>query len=146
MCLKWLNDRASVLKTGNLRFKSQLRHKIFSQYLSEHFVSHLRRCAGSDGSVSASFSADPGFDLRRGVNFHLKIFNFGARWGGDEHFLIPNTSAVHLLRRHIVLLIVICLPNGDVFQEEQAMSQHRVSPSPFLSSSSDTTQTHIQSP
>ena len=94
------------------------------------------------------------------VNFHLKIFNLGARRGGDVHFLIarlfitgldliPNLSAVYMLRRHIVLLIAIRQLHGDVkpggrlgaFQEEQAMSQHRVSPSPFLSlSSSHTTQ------
>ena len=47
----------------------------------------------------------------RVVNFHLKIFNLGARRGGDVHFLIarlyirvldqiPNPSAVYMLRRH----------------------------------------------
>ena len=44
-----------------------------------------------------------------------------------------------MLRRHIVLLIAIHPSDGDVkpdsplgaFQEEQAMCQHRVSPSPF---------------
>ena len=48
-----------------------------------------------------------------------------------------------MLRRHIVLLIAIRPSNGDIkpgcplgaFREEQAMSQHRGSPSPFLSSS-----------
>ena len=62
----------------------------------------------------------------------------------------PNPSAVCMLRRHIVLLIAICPPDGDVkpggplgaFWEEQAMSRHRVSPSPFLSSSSHTTHLH----
>ena len=44
--------------------------------------------AGSDGSMSASGSAGPGFGPRRGVNFHLKIFNLGARRGGDVHFQI----------------------------------------------------------
>ena len=24
------------------------------------------------------------------VNFHLKIFNLGTRWGGDVHFLIAR--------------------------------------------------------
>ena len=95
------------------------------------------------------------------VNFHLKIFNLGARRGGDVHFLIarlyitcldyiPNSSAVCMLRRHIVLLIVISPADGDVkpggplgaFREEQAMSRHRVSPSPLLSSSSHTIQLH----
>ena len=96
------------------------------------------------------------------VNFHLKIFNLGARKGGDVHFLIailyitvldfiPNPSAVYMLRRHIVLLIAIRPSDGDVkpggplgaFREEQAMSRHPVSPSPFLSSSaSRTTQLH----
>ena len=57
-----------------------------------------------------------------------------------------------MLRRHIVLLIAICPSDGDVkpgsplgaFREEQAMSRHWVSPSPFLSSSSSshTTQLH----
>ena len=105
------------------------------------------------------------------VHFYLKIFNLGARRGGDVHFIIarlyitcldssPNPSAVCMLRRHIVLLIAIRPSDGDVkpggplgpFREEQAMSWHRVSPSPFLSSSSHTTQLHytkqlhIQSP
>ena len=90
-------------------------------------------------------------------NFNLKIFNLGARRGGDTgiHFLIArlyvtsldwirNPSAVYTLRRHIVLLIAIRPLGGDVkpggplgaFREEQTMSRHRVSPSPFLSSSS----------
>ena len=92
------------------------------------------------------------------VNFNLKIFNLGARKGGDVHFLIarlyitgldliPNPSAVCMLRRHTVLLIAIHPSDGDTkpgdplgaFRQEQAMSRHRVSPSPFLSSSSHTT-------
>ena len=57
-----------------------------------------------------------------------------------------------MLRRHIVLLIAICPSDGDVkpggplgaFREKQAMSRHRVSPSPFFSSSSSchTTRLH----
>ena len=55
-----------------------------------------------------------------------------------------------MLRRHIVLVIAIRPSDGDVkpggplgaFREEQAMSRHRVSPSPFLSSSSHTTRLH----
>ena len=93
------------------------------------------------------------------VNFHLKIFNLGARRVGDVHFLIarlyitgldeiPNPSTVCMLRRHIVLLIAIRPLDGDVkpgsplgaFRQEQAMSWHWVSPSPFLSSSSHRTQ------
>ena len=56
-----------------------------------------------------------------------------------------------MLRWHIVLLIAIRPSDGlvkpggplDAFREEQAMSRHRVSPSPFLSSSqhNHTTQT-----
>ena len=95
------------------------------------------------------------------VNINLKIFNLRARRGGDVHFLIarlyitaldyiPNPSAVCMLRGHIVLLTAILLSDGDVkpggpldaFREEHAMSRHRVSPSPFLSSSSHTTQLH----
>ena len=53
-----------------------------------------------------------------------------------------------MLRRHVILLKAIRPSDGDVktggplgaFREEQAMSRHRVSPSPFLSSSSHTTQ------
>ena len=58
-----------------------------------------------------------------------------------------------MLRRHIILLIQIRPSDGDVkpggphgaFREEQAMIRHRVSPSPFLfssSSSSHKTQLH----
>ena len=43
MCLKWLNGRAPVHKTGDLRFKPQLRHKFFSQYLSEIFLFELSK-------------------------------------------------------------------------------------------------------
>ena len=54
-----------------------------------------------------------------------------------------------MLKRHIVLLIAICPSDGDVkpggplgaFREEQAMSRHWVSPSPFLSSSSSSSHT-----
>ena len=47
--------------------------------------------ASSDGSMSASGSAGPGFNPRRGFeNFNLKIFNLGARRGGDVHFLIAR--------------------------------------------------------
>ena len=93
------------------------------------------------------------------VNFNLKIFILGARRGEDVHRLIarlyvtgldqiPNPSAIQMLRRHIVLLIAIRPSDGDVkpggllgaFREEHAMSRHRVSPSPFLSSLSHTAQ------
>ena len=43
------------------------------------------RRAGSDGSMSASGSMLGGV-----VNFHLKIFNLGARRSGDVHFLIAR--------------------------------------------------------
>ena len=59
-------------------------------------------------------------------------------------------SAVCMLRRHIVLLIAIHPSGGyfkpggtlSVFREEKAMSRHRVSPSPFLSSSWSHTPQH----
>ena len=95
------------------------------------------------------------------VYFHLKIFNLGARKGGNVHFLIarlyitaldyiPSPSAVRMLRRHIVLLIAMRTSDGnvkpggtlDAFREGQATSRYRVSLSPFLSSSSHTTQLH----
>ena len=63
---------------------------------------------------------------------------------------VSYSSSTCMLRRHIVLLISIRPSDGKVkpggplgaFQEEQAMSRHRVSPSPFFSSSSHTTQLH----
>ena len=48
----------------------------------------IYRRAGSDGSMSVSGSAGPEFNPRQGTNFNLKIFNLGARRGGDVHFLI----------------------------------------------------------
>ena len=48
------------------------------------------RRADSDGSMSVSGSAGPGFDPGGVVNFHLKIFNLWARRGGDVHFLIAR--------------------------------------------------------
>ena len=49
------------------------------------------RHAGSDGSMSDSGSAGPGFNPPGGVvNFQLKIFNLCARRGGDVHFLIAR--------------------------------------------------------
>ena len=41
-------------------------------------------------SMSASGSAGPGFDTGGVVNFNFKIFNLGARRGGDVHFLIAR--------------------------------------------------------
>ena len=41
--------------------------------------------------MSASGSAGTGFDPDGVVNFHLKIFNLGARrGGGDVHFVIAR--------------------------------------------------------
>ena len=62
-----------------------------------------------------------------------------------------DVGGVCMLRRHIVLLSAIRPSDGDVkpggplgaFREEQAMSQHRVSPSPFLSSSSSSHSTQL---
>ena len=48
------------------------------------------RRAGSDGSMSASGSAGPGIDPRRGSNFSFENFQPGARRGGDVHFLIAR--------------------------------------------------------
>ena len=84
------------------------------------------------------------------VNFHLKISTSGLDCTSHARIKLQNPSAVCMLRRHIVLLIAIRPSDGDVmpsgplgaFREEQAMSRHRVSPSPFLSSSSHTTQLH----
>ena len=48
----------------------------------------IARRAGSDGSMSASGSAG---SIPGGVvNIHLKIFNLGARRGGDVHFLVAR--------------------------------------------------------
>ena len=58
------------------------------------FLYLMPRRAGSDGSMSASGSAGsiPG----EVVNFHLKIFNIGARRGGDVHFLIARLYIISL--------------------------------------------------
>ena len=45
---------------------------------------------GSDGSMYASGSAGPEFNPGGVVNFNFKIFNLGARRGGDVHFLIAR--------------------------------------------------------
>ena len=58
--------------------------------------------------------------------------------------------SIWIIRDYIVLLIAIRSLDGDIkpggplgaFREEQAMTRHRVSPSPFLSSSFHTTQLH----
>ena len=46
--------------------------------------------AGSDGSMSASHSAGPGFDSWRGSKFSFENFLSRARRGGDLHFLIAR--------------------------------------------------------
>ena len=53
---------------------------------------YFARRAGSDGSMSASGSAGPGFD------FHLKIFNLGTRRAGDVHFLIARLYITVLIK------------------------------------------------
>ena len=37
--------------------------------------------------MSASGSAGPGFDPQWGIKLYFKIFNLGAKRGGDVHFL-----------------------------------------------------------
>ena len=76
----------------------------------------------------------------------LKNICVYARRAGSDGSMSASGSAVCMLKRHIA----IRPSDGDVkpggplgaFREEQAMSRHRVSPSPFLSSSSHTTQLH----
>ena len=80
------------------------------------------------------------------------MYNLAIRKCTTQAWIKFQTLAVCMLRRHIVLLIAIRPSDGDVkpggslgaFREEQAMSRHRVSASPFLSSSSSshTTQLH----
>ena len=51
----------------------------------------LARRAGSDGSMSSFWFSRSGFRSPAGViNFHLKIFNLGARRVGDVHFIIAR--------------------------------------------------------
>ena len=77
----------------------------------------------------------------RAVSDRLRTSNFRSR--SEKTFL-----AVYMLRMHIVLLIAIRPSDGDVtpdgplgaFRLEQAMSWHRISPCPFLLSSSHTPQ------
>ena len=54
-----------------------------------HIYKGARR-AGSDGSMSASGQRVWGSIPGGVVNFNLKIFNLGARRGGDVHFLITR--------------------------------------------------------
>ena len=71
---------------------------------------------------------------------------------GTRSYSTGKTSwiTLYMLRRYIVRLIEIHPSVGNVkpggplgtFREEQAMNRHQVSPSPFLSSSSHTTQLH----
>ena len=101
-------------------------------------ISKARR-AGSDGSMSASVSAGPGFNPRRGSKFSFEIFQPRGQEGwrctlsnrqivGLDHR--PGLNSKRMLRRHIVLLRAIRPPDGDVkpggplgaFREEQAMS------------------------
>ena len=62
---------------------------LFSCSLNSYLLSLLQpdqaRRAGSDGSMSASGSAGPGFDPRRGSKF-----SFEMEMGGDVHFLIAR--------------------------------------------------------
>ena len=91
-------------------------------------MSYQGRRAGSDGSMCVSGSAGPGFDPRRGSQFSFE--NFQPRLGGVEIAIRPSDGDVK--------------PGGllGAFREEQAMSRDRISPYPFLSSSSHTTQLH----
>ena len=77
------------------------------------YFKNVARRAGSDGNMSASGSAGPGFDPRQSRKLIA---------------IRPSDGYVK--------------PSGPLgaFREEQAMSRHRVSPSPFLSSSSYTPQ------
>ena len=43
-----------------------------------------------EGSMSASGSAGPGFDPRRGSKFSFESFQPRGRRGGDVHFLIAR--------------------------------------------------------
>ena len=56
----------------------------YSETISVYVRERARR-AGSDGSMSASGSVGPGFDPGG-----VKIFNLGARRGGDVHSLIAR--------------------------------------------------------
>ena len=53
-------------------------------------ISSIAPRAGSDGSISASGLAGPGFDPRRGSKFSFENFQPRARRGGDVHFLIRS--------------------------------------------------------
>ena len=119
----------------------------------------LARRTGSDGSMSASGSAGPGFDPLWGSKYSLE--NFQPRGQEEWRCTLSNRQIVHhrpglnskpfhstYVEKAYSTVIAICPSDGDVkpdgpldaFREEQAMSRHRVSPSPFLSSSSHTTQ------
>ena len=70
-------------------FTNQIKNDRLIHYLNYALYKCARR-SGSDGSMSASGSAGPGFDSGGVVNFHLKIFKLGDRRSGDVHFLIAR--------------------------------------------------------
>ena len=76
-----------------MRINYALEFKIWDFLILKYTFSQEARRAGSGGSMSASGSAGPGFDPGGVVNFHLKIFNLGARRGGDVHFLIATSQS-----------------------------------------------------
>ena len=109
--------------------------------------------------MSASGSAGPGFDPRRGSKFSFENFQPRGKEGWrctlSNRYIVRHRPGLNskpflspMLRRQLVLLIAIRPSDGDVkpngplgaLREEQAMRRHRVSPSSFLSSSSHTPQ------
>ena len=86
-CMREAEDGVAVINVA----KRQQRTAVISAYVLFSRL-HVKRArlAGSDGSMSASGSAGPGFKPVGVVNFNLKIFNLGARRGGDVYFLIAG--------------------------------------------------------
>ena len=73
-CVSGRIGKPPVRKSGDLWFESRLRNNFSLSKLSSKIVLFVARRAGSDGSMSASGSAGPGFGPPRGSKFSFENF------------------------------------------------------------------------
>ena len=98
----------------------------------------IKKDGNSDHSVK--MTVVPGFQVKNLVTLSFvrkQCKNYSEKNINNDKFQIHIFS--NIVRRMGMLSLAASL---GAFREEQAMSQHLVSPSPFLSSSSLTTQSH----
>ena len=75
----------------NVKYKDTEKSPVaYHFWITQHKVENEARRAGSDGSMSASGSAGPGFDPRLGSKFSFENFQPWGRRGGVVHFLIAR--------------------------------------------------------